>query len=158
MFNDRDLAVIAAGAVIAVFSLLLPIPFAFKISLGFVVLLLSIVVALLRMGRDHLTIEEWARRRIRYALRPRKWTFREKHFDTRINAHPSRAAGPDPSAPFASPQSGPHDRIPVLFDFEAVSGEALAGVLLALVGVYFLYALWSGDAVNLAGIFEGLAP
>ena len=50
MFNDRDLAVIGSGAVLSIFCLLLPVSFAWKIIIGLGVLVLSMVLALLRLG------------------------------------------------------------------------------------------------------------
>ena len=51
MFNDRDLGIIGAGALAAVLCLFMPFSFVGKVVVGFVVLILFMVAALLRLGR-----------------------------------------------------------------------------------------------------------
>jgi len=66
MFNDRDLGVLGAGALLAVLCLVLPLPFVGKVVLGLSVLVGFIVLALLRLGPDRIALEEWLIRRIRF--------------------------------------------------------------------------------------------
>ena len=52
MFNDRDLGILGGGALLAVLCLFLPFSFVGKIVVGFFVLILFMVLALLRLGPD----------------------------------------------------------------------------------------------------------
>lgn len=161
MFNDRDLAVIGVGAVLAIFCLLIPAAFSWKVTLGLIVLVSAMVAALLRLGADHLTLEEWLRRRIRYALRPRAWSYHERRLDRprlRKTAPPETPAAVEPHVLSPGADTDQPVSRPWTFDFTSVSGERLAGLLLGLVGVYFIYALWTGSAAELAALFAGGAP
>ncbi len=169
MYNDRDLAVIAAGAVMAILCLLLPIPFASKVGVGFFVLVLSVVLAFLRLGGDRLTIEEWARRRARYFLRPRVWTYHERELAFRPTQQKGQIDRPDqPVSPDGKnsehKQETETDDVQlctpshVSISLEPVTAEKVARVLLGVVGVYFLYGLWSGGAADLAEFLKGYLP
>src|SRR3990170_644067 len=73
MFNDRDLGILGAGALLAVLCLFLPLPFAGKVVIGFLVLVGFMALALLRFGPDRVPPEVWLARRFRYANQTRKY-------------------------------------------------------------------------------------
>src|SRR6185369_12427059 len=73
MFNDRDLGIIGAGALAAVLCLFMPFSFVGKVVVGFLVLLLFMVVALLRLGPDRVPLEVWLMRKTRFAFGMRKY-------------------------------------------------------------------------------------
>ena len=75
MFNDRDLAILGAGALLGVACLLLPLPLAVKAVLGTFVLAGAGCLALLRLGPDRIPFEAWLLRRLRFSLRPRRLTY-----------------------------------------------------------------------------------
>ena len=50
MFNDRDLGILGAGALLAVLCLFLPFSFVGKVVVGFLVLVGFMALALLRAG------------------------------------------------------------------------------------------------------------
>ncbi len=77
MFNDRDLGILGAGALLAVVCLILPLPFVGKIVLGLFVLVGFIVLALLRLGPDRIPLEAWLLRRIRFRLQARRYTYQQ---------------------------------------------------------------------------------
>jgi hypothetical protein len=52
MFNDRDLGILGAGALLAVVCLFLPFSFVGKVVTGFLVLVGFMALALLRLGPD----------------------------------------------------------------------------------------------------------
>ena len=185
MFNDRDLAMIGAGAAAAVLCLLLPVSFAGKVAAGLCTLVASMTIALLRLGMDRLPVEEWLKRRFRYLLRPRRWTFqvrrvevltlRRQHGDSdretetaaQALAKPAwmlrellwgiagsrGVASPAPQAEAAdSGSSAPAGGIS--FFSSAFPAEKSGGMLLTVVGIYFLYGQWTGDAASLAAILQ----
>ena len=63
MFNDRDLGVLGAGALAAVLCLFLPFSFIGKVVTGFLVLVIFMVAALMRLGPDRVPLEVWLVRR-----------------------------------------------------------------------------------------------
>ncbi|HUF37162.1 MAG TPA: hypothetical protein VMN57_01455 [Anaerolineales bacterium] len=165
MFNDRDIAVIGAGALASVLCLLLPVPFPWKVGIGFTVLVIALVAALIRLGRDRLTPEEYLVRRIRYWLRPRFWTFQVRDLPLRFSGREApgqKIAEPPPPAPERpvkrkpEPEPAAH-RLPgvrrvsaaVSWRLDPALAERIAGLLLAVVGLYFLDWLRTGGAVAL---------
>lgn len=68
MFNDRDLGLLGAGAILAVLCLMLPLPFVARAVTGIFVLVGFMVLALLRLGPDRITLEGWLKRRTRFHL------------------------------------------------------------------------------------------
>ena len=73
MFNDRDLGILGAGALLAVLSLFLPLSFAGKVVVGFLVLVAFMALALLRLGPDRVPLEVWLMRRFRYSMQTRQY-------------------------------------------------------------------------------------
>ena len=73
MFNDRDLGILGAGALLAVLCLFLPLSFAGKVVIGFLVLIGFMALALLRLGPDRVPLEVWLTRRFRYSMQTRQY-------------------------------------------------------------------------------------
>src|SRR5690606_39789287 len=73
MFNDRDLGILGAGALLAVLCLFLPLSFTGKVVIGFLVLVGFMALALLRLGPDRVPPEVWLMRRFRYSIQTRQY-------------------------------------------------------------------------------------
>ena len=82
MFNDRDLGVLGAGALLAVLCLFLPFSFVGRIVVGFLVLVVFMVLALMRLGPDRIPPEVWLKRRVRYGLDVRQYVNQQKPSST----------------------------------------------------------------------------
>ena len=157
MFNDRDIGMIGAGAVLSIMCLLLPVTFAWKIGVGFFTLTASILVALLRIGGDGLTLEEWIYRRVRFHFRPSTWTFYQRKPEPRKKGLHSQEA--PTSAVQQEPVREASRRTQALsWTLSARTGERLAGILLAVVGVYFIFWLQDGGAAQLGFDLGVLLP
>ena len=150
MFNDRDLAILGAGALLAVLCLLIPIPFAGKVVLGITVLVGFMFAALLRLGPDRIPLEEWLLRRIRYHFQARRYTY-QQHI-----AHPtlpSKPVQPEPQPQLAiTPVLAVH--MPFRLAFDEVGFYPLVTALLAVLGVDFIFWLWQGGAAEIAALLQ----
>lgn len=154
MFNDRDLAILGAGALLAVLCLLIPIPFAGKVVLGITVLVGFMFAALLRLGPDRIPLEEWLLRRLRYHFQARRYTYQQPITHPQ-NTPPSKPAQPDappPLQPVIHPVLAVP--IPVYLAFDEVGGCPLVTALLAVLGVDFIVWLWQGGAAEIAALFQ----
>ena len=160
MFNDRDLAVLGIGAAFSVFCLLLPLSLGGKLAVGLVVLVGGMVTAFLRVGPDRLTLEEWVMRRLRYALRPRRWTFQQAPLMRRKKVRRPHVdvAGSPPEGKIADALPPPRGSKPSGSTAGALTVERLAGLLLVAAGLYFLHALAAGDAADLGVMLQELLP
>lgn len=154
MFNDRDLTILGIGALAAIACLFLPFSFAIKIILGTLVLALFMALALVRFGRDRVSLEVWLRRRIKYAMTPRQHVYHQ-----RDNAAPV-AAAPAPEAKQASQQTGQPEAQPDYADLKPVRAAwdeigvyPLVTAFLVVVGAYFVYWLAVGGAKELSIFF-----
>jgi hypothetical protein len=147
MFNDRDLGILGAGALLAVFCLVLPLPFAVKIILGLLVLVSFAILALLRLGPDRIPLEEWLRRRIRFRLRARRYTYQQPGFR-------QRRARPAPADRGAQPVRSPVFT-PLTLSLDEVGVYPLVTVLLFVLGVYFLAWLTRGGAKEINLLLGG---
>lgn len=144
MFNNRDLAILGAGGLLAIFALLLPFQsFAARLVVGFLVLAVFMVLALLRMGPDRVTPEEWLIRRIRYASSARAYTY-HRRVDASTRRIPAESAS---AAPVFAPLS---------LAFDEVGIYSLMTVFLAVVGVYVVVWLQRGGAEELALLIHWL--
>jgi hypothetical protein len=161
MFNDRDIAVIGIGAFAAVLCLLLPVPFPWKVGIGFFVLVTSMIAALLRLGRDRLTLEEYAVRRIRYWLRPQRWTFYSGGMPAAPvqRGKPGRAPVEQETTP-PKPGKSRSQAAPrvVSWSLDPVKAERLASLLMIVIGLYFLEWLRREGAVLLGMDLAWLLP
>jgi hypothetical protein len=167
MFNDRDLGILGAGALLAVFCLILPLPFLGKVILGLLVLVGFIVLALLRLGPDRIPLEAWLRRRIRFRLQARRYTFQQpgsaQKNRWRLKKRGSQAevqASEKPSSPPAqTPESRPIEGYhPLSFALDEIDIYPLVTVFLAVIGFYFLVWLAQGGGEEIARLIGGLLP
>lgn len=152
MFNDRDLAILGAGALLAVLCLLIPIPFAGKVVLGMTVLVGFMFAALLRLGPDRIPLEEWLLRRIRYHFQARRYTYQQPIAQP---TSPQTLTPPKPQPrprPAITPVIAVH--IPFTLAFDEVGIYRLVTALLAVVGVDFIFWLWQGGAAEMAALLQ----
>ncbi len=147
MFNDRDLGILGAGALLAVLSLFLPLSFAGKVVVGFLVLVAFMALALLRLGADRVPLEVWLLRRFRYSMQTRQYV-NQQAASRRQTPPPSRPAAPESAAP-APPAFWPLD-----LAWREVGVYPLLTVWLAVVGIYFTHWLANGGAQDLAVWFQ----
>ncbi len=161
MFKDRDIAILGVGALLAVLTaLILPFSLAWKVIPSFLILFSFMLLALLRLGPDRVTLEEWIKRRIQFRLRARRY----------VNAQPaapqsvaSNLPGPPPSLEELMPPRSPRRPPPpsparakpsVSLAFDEVGIYPLLTVFLAVVGVWFSIWVAQGGGVELSRIFE----
>lgn len=149
MFNNRDLALLGVGGLLAVLCLLLPFLFAGKVIAGGLVLVAFMVLALLRLGPDRVPLEVWLLRRIRYALGIRQFVHQQKS-STRVQPGQyasSPAVAPARGAPQVAQASG---FLPLDLAWSEVGVYPLMSVFLGVVGVYFVVWLARGGAQQIA--------
>jgi hypothetical protein len=165
MFNDRDLGILGAGALLAVLCLILPLPFVGKIVLGLFVLVGFIVLALLRLGPDRIPLEEWLRRRIRFRLQARRYTFQQPGYSRkdrwRLGKQRSQTEVQEPEKPSSPPAQTTESRPiegyrPLSFALDEIGSYPLVTVFLAVIGVYFLFWLAQDGANEIALLIGGL--
>jgi hypothetical protein len=166
MFNDRDLGVLGAGALLAVMCLVLPLPLVGKVVLGLSVLVGFILLALLRLGPDRIPLEVWLLRRIRFRLQARRYTYQQPNYAhkrswrlrrPRTDPAPSEDV-PEPSpAPFADSPAFPlgESYHPLTLALDEVGVYPLVTVLLAVIGIYFLAWLAQDGAAEVEHLMGG---
>ena len=154
MFNDRDLGILGAGALLAVLCLFLPLSFTGKVVIGFLVLVGFMALALLRLGPDRVPPEVWLMRRFRYSMQTRQYV-NQQTVSKKTEAAPSpRQKVERPStqheqpAPFCD-SNAVHTR-PINLAWNEVGVYPLLTVLLGVVGIYFTVWLANGGAQELA--------
>src|SRR5512133_2157960 len=143
MFNDRDLGVLGSGALLAVLCLFLPFSFVCKVVTGFLVLVIFMVAALMRLGPDRVPIETWLVRKTRFALGMRKFvnqrepsTLKTEQSSSKSTSAPVSSRSPASPAPVPSHNVATDFR-PLDLAWNEVGIYPLLTVLLAVVGVYF---------------------
>lgn len=156
MFNDRDLAILGAGALMAVLCLLIPLPFVGKVVLGFSVLVGFMFIALLRLGPDRIPFETWLWRRIRFRFQARRYTYQR--------SIPPPTPQPAPNSSATAPSEKPHSprpitpilafALPFRFAFEEIGFTPLFTAFLTVVGVDFLVWLGQSGAAEIAQWFH----
>ena len=144
MFNDRDLGILGAGALLAVLCLFLPFSFVGKVVVGFLVLIFFMALALLRLGPDRVPPEVWLTRRFRYSRQSRKYVNQQNATRTTQNTQKQKTEHAEPSF---NPQTDIH---PIDFAWEEVGVYPLLTVLLGVVGIYFAVWLANGGAEELS--------
>jgi hypothetical protein len=155
MFNDRDLGILGGGALLAVLCLFLPLPFAGKVVIGFLVLVGFMALALLRLGPDRVPPEVWLARRFRYANQTRKYvnqqapSSQKKEKPQSSEPHSTLASGRPKPASVPLPVSFSHFR-PVDLAWNEIGVYPLLTALLGVVGIYFVVWLHQGGAAELA--------
>ena len=147
MFNDRDLGILGGGALLAVLCLFLPFSFVGKIVVGFLVLILFMVLALLRLGPDRVPPEIWLQRRIRYGMDVRKYV--NQRGPSSVNMGTAQQATTSSPAPASATQFQPLD-----LAWAEVGVYPLLTAFLAVLAVYFSVWLARGGADQLAIWFK----
>ena len=160
MFNDRDLGILGAGALFAVLSLFLPLSFAGKVAVGFVVLVAFMALALLRLGPDRVPPEVWLMRRFRYTMQTRRYVNQQEA----SRAQSVQNAPPPPPPPEQkshipkTERPAPSISVPVMRPLDLAWNEIgvypLLTAFLAVVGVYFAVWLAQGGAQELSIWFQ----
>ncbi len=150
MFNDRDLGILGAGALLAVLCLFLPLSFVGKVVVGFLVLVGFMVVALLRLGPDRVPPEVWLMRRVRYSMQARQYV-NQHTTSRRVKSTPAPTLKPERRArPQATPMFTPGMVRPVDLAWGEVGIDPRLTALLGVLGTYFLFWLSGGGAQQLA--------
>ncbi len=161
MFNDRDLGILGAGALLAVLCLFLPISFVGKVVVGFLVLVGFMALALLRLGPDRVPPEVWLTRRFRYSMQTRQYVNQQTATHKTESVQESPKQKPErPTferehpAPSFNKQNTQTVMRPVDLAWEEVGVYPLLTALLGVVGVYFAVWLANGGAVELSLWFK----
>jgi len=154
MFNNRDLGILGAGALLAVLCLFLPLSFTGKVVIGFLVLVGFMALALLRLGPDRVPPEVWLSRRFRYAMQTRQYvnqqtaskrTEADRSPIQKVERPSSRSMPPAPVFDPSTVRTRPID-----LAWNEVGIYPLLTVLLGVVGIYFAVWLTGGGAQELA--------
>lgn len=157
MFNDRDLGILGAGALLAVLSLFLPLSFAGKVVVGFLVLVAFMALALLRLGPDRVPLEVWLMRRFRYSMQTRQYVNQQ---EASRRAQPTSTSAPSvkksraPRAERPAPIPSVPDLRPLDLAWNEIGVYPLLTAFLAVVGVYFAVWLAQGGAQELSIWFQ----
>jgi hypothetical protein len=161
MFNDRDLGILGAGALLAVLCLFLPLSFAGKVVIGFLVLIGFMALALLRLGPDRVPLEVWLTRRFRYSMQTRQYvnqqtaTRKTESVQSSQKQKTERPAKERPTIEHSAPSfSTPSVIHPIDLAWNEVGVYPLLTALLGVVGVYFAVWLAHGGAVELSFWFR----
>ncbi len=155
MFNNRDLGILGAGALLAVLCLLLPLSFVGKIVFGFLALVGFMALALLRLGPDRVPPEVWMARRFRYAMQTRQYVNQQTATRKTQSVDASKQKPERPTlernAPSFTTQTVIH---PIDLAWNEVGIYPLLTALLGVVGVYFAVWLANGGAEELSLWFK----
>lgn len=129
MFNDRDLSILGAGAVVAILCLMLPWTFAVKVAVAVVILVIAMALAFARTGADRLTLEQYLKRQLVFRYQPRKYSYFQKE---KVPARGVPAVMP--RQPAVRPSFGP-----LALDFTEKGLYWLMTIWLIVIGAYVLY-------------------
>ncbi len=161
MFNDRDLGILGAGALLAVLCLFLPLSFAGKVVIGFLVLIGFMALALLRLGPDRVPLEVWLTRRFRYSMQTRQYvnqqtaTRKTESVQSSQEQKPERPVKERPTIEHSAPSFSATPVVhPIDLAWNEVGVYPLLTALLGVVGVYFAVWLANGGAVELSFWFR----
>jgi hypothetical protein len=157
MFNDRDLGILGAGALLAVLCLFLPFSFAGKVVVGFLVLVGFMALALLRLGPDRVPPEVWLTRRFRYSMQTRQYVNQQTATRKAENVQEQKKQRPErskveheQSAPAFHTSNVQPVTHPIDLAWNEVGVYPLLTALLGVVGVYFAVWLANGGAEELS--------
>jgi hypothetical protein len=154
MFNDRDLGILGAGALLAVVCLFLPFSFVGKVVTGFLVLVGFMALALLRLGPDRVPPEVWLMRRFRFSMQTRQYVNQQtasRRTEHVQGAHPSTER---PTFERNAPVFTASVLHPVDLAWNEVGVYPLLTALLGVLGVYFAVWLANGGAEELSLLFR----
>jgi hypothetical protein len=146
MFNNRDLYILGGGALLAVLCLFLPLSFAGKVVVAFLVLIGFMVFALLRLGPDRVPPEVWMMRRFRYAMQTRQYVNQQGTSRRSSSEETSRKDSKFPS--FGHAASSVIQ--PIDLAWNEIGVYPLLTALLGVVGIYFSVWLANGGAEELS--------
>ena len=156
MFNDRDLGILGAGALLAILCLFLPLSFSGKVVIGFLVLVSFMALALLRLGPDRVPPEVWLTRRFRYSMQTRQYVNQqtatrkaEEKNRPKQKAQRPKMERERPTPSYKPDAAGPTVR-PIDLAWNEVGVYPLLTVLLGVVGIYFAVWLANGGAQELS--------
>jgi hypothetical protein len=155
MFNNRDLGILGAGALLAILCLFLPLSFTGKVVIGFLVLVGFMALALLRLGPDRVPPEVWLSRRFRYARQTRQYVNQQaatKKAEAKPQSPKQKVERPSIRREQPAPVFDPNAvrSHPVDLAWNEVGIYPLLTVLLGVVGIYFSVWLANGGAQELA--------
>ena len=136
MFNDRDLTIMGVGAIAAVICLLIPsLGLVLKGVIAFVVLILFMALALVRMGPDRVPMEVFLKRRIKFATQVRRYTYHGDHqLEKPAPVQTTRAA---------------HFR-PIALQLDGSNIYWVVTIWLGVIGLYFVIWLQNGGAEEIS--------
>jgi len=136
MFNDRDLTIMGIGAIAAVICLLIPsLGLVLKGVIAFVVLILFMAWALVRMGPDRVPLEVFLKRRIKFATQVRRYTYHGDHqLEKPTPVQTTRTA---------------HFR-PIALQLDGSNVYWVVTIWLGVVGLYFVIWLQNGGAEEIS--------
>ena len=136
MFNDRDLSIMGAGAIAAVICLLIPsLGLVAKGIIAFVVLMIFMALALIRLGPDRVPMEVFLKRRIKFATQVRQHTYH---------------GGRDSAIPSARIPKTPSHFRPLSLHLDDSNIYWVVSIWLAVIGIYFVVWLQNGGAEEIA--------
>jgi hypothetical protein len=152
VFNDRDLGILGAGALLAILCLFLPFSFVGKVVVGFLVLIGFMALALLRLGPDRVPLETWLTRRFRYSMQTRKYVNQQAATRKVENVQPTQKQKHErPKIEQRTPSYPAQAAIhPIDLAWNEVGVYPLLTALLGVVGVYFAVWLAKGGAQELS--------
>jgi hypothetical protein len=156
MFNDRDLGILGAGALLAVLCLFLPLSFTGKVVIGFLVLVGFMALALLRLGPDRVPPEVWLMRRFRYSMQTRQYVNQQTASRKVEENNQPKQKSQRPTVEHERPAPDYQSSIPqatmrpIDLAWNEVGVYPLLTVLLGVVGIYFAVWLANGGAQELA--------
>lgn len=148
MFNDRDLGIIGAGALAAVLCLFMPFSFVGKVVIGFLVLILFMVVALLRLGPDRVPLEVWLTRKTRFAFGMRKYVNQQEPSKPEKKQEHQTTTSRPVENPAASKIR------PLDLAWNEVGIYPLLSAFLTVLAVYFAFWLSRGGAQQISIYFR----
>ena len=136
MFNDRDLTIMGVGAIAAVISLLIPsLGLVLKGIIAFVVLMIFMAVALIRLGPDRVPMEVFLKRRIKFATQIRQHTYH---------------GGRDTAIPATQIAKTPSHFRPLSLKLDDGNIYWVVSIWLAVIGIYFVIWLQNGGAEEIS--------
>lgn len=127
MFNDRDLGILGAGALGAILCLMLPWSFGAKVTIAILILVIFMAVALVRLGGDRLTLEQYLKRQLLFAFHPRRYSYFPKATKSNVSVVKRNVESVRPAIQ------------PIAFTLNEIGVYWLMTIWLVVIGMYVLY-------------------